>query len=84
MIIQFSILLNIRNVGSSRIQVGSKQIELQRLLSNLVGLRSSVRAGLGVGSRHLWLEQSLDFLHPLPWLGSLSGGSAGGLRLEPS
>ena len=79
------LLLHIRNVGSSCIQVASEQIELQRLFVNLVGLRSSVRAGLGIGGRHLRLEQVLDFLHCLPWLRSLlSGGSAGGLRLEPS
>jgi len=79
------LLLHIRNVGGRRIQVGSEQIELQRLLFNLVGLRSSVGARFGVGGRHLWFEQVLDFLHRLPWLRSLlSSGGVGGLRLEHS
>lgn len=83
--IRFSmlLLLHIRNVGGRRIQAASKQIEFQRLLFNLVGLRSSVGARLGVGGRHLWFEQVLDFLNRLPWLRSLfSSGDVGELRLE--
>lgn len=74
--------LHIRNVGGSRIQGASEQIELQGLFSNIVGLQTSVRAGLGAGGGLLPLEQALDLLYRLPWLGSLlSSGGAGGLRL---
>ena len=81
---RISMLLHIRNVGGGGIQVGPEQIELQRLLFDLVGLRTSVRAGLGVGGGHLRLEQVLNFRHGLPWLRALhSRGGAGELRLEP-
>lgn len=77
--------LNIGNVGGSRVQVLSEQVELQWLIFDLLGLRTGVGAGLGVGFKCLWLEEALDLLHCLPWLSSLlSGGGASGLRLESS
>lgn len=81
-------VLHIRNVGTRRIHDDPERIALQRLFFHPVGLRTSVRAGLGVGfksGRHLRFEQVLDFLHRLPWLRSLLGrGRAAGSRLEPS
>lgn len=68
------LLLHVGNVGSRGVELGAKHIELQGLF---------VLLGLGGGFRGLGLEQVLDLLHLLPWLGALLG-LFGVLRLEQS
>ena len=75
------LILDVGNVGSGRVEVGSEQVELERLILVLGGLSVGTRSGRGLG-----LEEVLDLLHGLPWLGTLlSGGVVDvGLRLQDS
>lgn len=70
MMSSYSVVLNIGDVGGGRIQGNPEQVELQGLFLSLVG---SISASLSVCGGHLWLEEALDLLNLLPWLGSLFG-----------